>query len=171
MYVSRDVVFDENVFPFASLRPNAGARLRAELTLLPDILLNPFADFGDASLRDQTVVNSVLLMLCLVLQLLWMSQEQTWRSLVKKRGRSIHISCVPRWEAESARGPVLIRLDHLWILLHLRCNHHRDRRRQRTCLRVCRGWDPLRMSRLSQCWWPLVRCRRWIQAWGSDFPG
>lgn len=33
VYISRDVVFDENVFPFASLHPNAGARLRAEILL------------------------------------------------------------------------------------------------------------------------------------------
>jgi hypothetical protein len=35
IYISRDVVFDENIFPFASLHPNAGARLRAEILLLP----------------------------------------------------------------------------------------------------------------------------------------
>jgi histone deacetylase 1/2 len=35
VYISRDVVFDESVFPFASLHPNAGARLRAEILLLP----------------------------------------------------------------------------------------------------------------------------------------
>jgi hypothetical protein len=27
VYISRDVVFDEEVFPFAFLHPNAGARL------------------------------------------------------------------------------------------------------------------------------------------------
>jgi histone deacetylase 1/2 len=41
VYVSRDVVFDESVYPFAQLHPNAGARLRADLELLPDILKNP----------------------------------------------------------------------------------------------------------------------------------
>jgi hypothetical protein len=35
VYVSRDVVFDENVFPFAELHPNAGRRLREEILLLP----------------------------------------------------------------------------------------------------------------------------------------
>jgi hypothetical protein len=40
VYISRDVVFDETVFPFASLHPNAGTQLRKELLLLPD-LLNP----------------------------------------------------------------------------------------------------------------------------------
>jgi hypothetical protein len=41
VYISRDVVFDENVFPLALLHPNVGAQLRQELLLLPD-LLNPF---------------------------------------------------------------------------------------------------------------------------------
>jgi hypothetical protein len=53
VYISRDVVFDETVYPFSSLHPNAGARLRSELALLPDILKNPSSDFGDALLRDQ----------------------------------------------------------------------------------------------------------------------
>jgi hypothetical protein len=35
VYISHDVVFDENVFPFASLHPNAGALLRKEILLLP----------------------------------------------------------------------------------------------------------------------------------------
>jgi hypothetical protein len=53
VYISRDVVFDETVYPFSSLHPNAVARLRSELALLPDILKNPSSDFGDALLRDQ----------------------------------------------------------------------------------------------------------------------
>jgi hypothetical protein len=40
VYISRDVVFDENVFPFSNLHPNAGARLRKEILLLPTHLLN-----------------------------------------------------------------------------------------------------------------------------------
>lgn len=35
VYISRDVVFDESVFPFQELSPNAGARLRPEILLLP----------------------------------------------------------------------------------------------------------------------------------------
>ena len=35
IYISRDVVFDEEVFPFASMHSNAGARLRNEISLLP----------------------------------------------------------------------------------------------------------------------------------------
>jgi len=57
VYVSRDVVFDEQVFPFASMHPNAGAQLRAELQLLPDILLNP--TYGSGNLLDPNVRSSV----------------------------------------------------------------------------------------------------------------
>lgn len=60
VYISRDVVFDENVFPFALLHPNAGARLRSELTLLPDVLLNPsYSSIGDVNANDSTVQSSV----------------------------------------------------------------------------------------------------------------
>jgi hypothetical protein len=52
VYISRDVVFDEHVFPFASLHPNAGARLRKEIELLPDMLQNPSTKLGDAHLPD-----------------------------------------------------------------------------------------------------------------------
>lgn len=45
IYISRDVTFDEEVFPFAHLHPNAGAQLKQEIFLLPPHLLNP----GDIS--------------------------------------------------------------------------------------------------------------------------
>lgn len=53
IYISRDVVFDESIFPFASLHPNAGSCLRTELSVLPNILLNPSMTFGDAKICDQ----------------------------------------------------------------------------------------------------------------------
>jgi histone deacetylase 1/2 len=40
VYISRDVVFDENVFPFSKLHPNAGSRLATEILLLPKHLSN-----------------------------------------------------------------------------------------------------------------------------------
>jgi hypothetical protein len=46
-------VFDEHVFPFASLSPNTRARLRVEFSLLPDVLLNPSTQFGDAVVHDR----------------------------------------------------------------------------------------------------------------------
>ena len=59
VYISRDVVFDEHVFPFSTLHPNAGARLRSEIALLPPSLLDPNASFGDALLRDQHLSSPV----------------------------------------------------------------------------------------------------------------
>jgi histone deacetylase 1/2 len=40
VYISRDVIFVENVFPFSRLHENAGALLRAEILLLPPSLRN-----------------------------------------------------------------------------------------------------------------------------------
>jgi hypothetical protein len=34
VYISRDVVFDETVYPFSKLNPDAGTHLRAEILLL-----------------------------------------------------------------------------------------------------------------------------------------
>jgi hypothetical protein len=47
IYISRDVVFDENIFPFASLHPNAGALLRKEILLLPNHLGLTHGDAND----------------------------------------------------------------------------------------------------------------------------
>lgn len=47
IYISRDVVFDESVFPFAKLHPNAGALLRSQILLLPPSLRN--SEFGSVS--------------------------------------------------------------------------------------------------------------------------
>jgi hypothetical protein len=41
VYISHDVVFDETVFPFFTLHPNASARLRSEISLLPPSLVDP----------------------------------------------------------------------------------------------------------------------------------
>jgi hypothetical protein len=41
VYISRDVIFDENIFPFTNLHSNAGARLQSEILLLPPTLLSP----------------------------------------------------------------------------------------------------------------------------------
>jgi hypothetical protein len=40
VYISRDVIFDETVFPFAHMHSNAGARLRKKILLLLEHLLN-----------------------------------------------------------------------------------------------------------------------------------
>jgi hypothetical protein len=38
VYISRDVIFDEENFPFSNLHPNAGARLKSEIALLDPTL-------------------------------------------------------------------------------------------------------------------------------------
>jgi hypothetical protein len=52
-YISRDVIFDENVFPFSKLRPDAGPRLRAEIALLPPTLVHT-SNGGDLVLDHMT---------------------------------------------------------------------------------------------------------------------
>jgi hypothetical protein len=49
VYISRDVVFDETVFPFFTLHPNAGTHLCSEISLLPPSLIDP------ALIQDSTV--------------------------------------------------------------------------------------------------------------------
>jgi hypothetical protein len=55
VYISRDVVFDENIFPFATMHPNAGTRLRQEILLLPQDSSTPLHD-GDAYTDDPMTV-------------------------------------------------------------------------------------------------------------------
>ncbi len=47
IYISRDVVFDENIFPFTELHANAGARLRSEIDILTPELLGPIRSVGN----------------------------------------------------------------------------------------------------------------------------
>jgi hypothetical protein len=44
VYISRDVMFDENDFPFLQFHSNAGAQLRAKILLLPPTLRNYHGD-------------------------------------------------------------------------------------------------------------------------------
>jgi hypothetical protein len=52
VYIYRDVTFDENVFPFSRLHPNAGARLRQEISLLPPDLRPPTCDQGGEQMSN-----------------------------------------------------------------------------------------------------------------------
>lgn len=56
VYISRDVVFDESIFPFASLHDNAGARLQQEILLLPKYLQN-FSS-GGVNCIDLVITNA-----------------------------------------------------------------------------------------------------------------
>lgn len=54
VYISRDVTFDENIFPFSKLHPNAGARLRHEISLLSTDLQPQSSDQGGELMDDHT---------------------------------------------------------------------------------------------------------------------
>jgi hypothetical protein len=56
IYTSRDVVFDENIFPFTKLHPNTGAKLRAEILLLSPSLIPSVASQG-VNIIDELVTN------------------------------------------------------------------------------------------------------------------
>jgi hypothetical protein len=58
VYVSRDVVFDELVFTFAALHSNVGARLRAEISLLPPFLLES-TSYGGRSMEIDHMPKSI----------------------------------------------------------------------------------------------------------------
>jgi hypothetical protein len=47
VYISRDVIFDENVFPFQALHPNAGALLKREIIHLPTHISHESASITD----------------------------------------------------------------------------------------------------------------------------
>jgi histone deacetylase 1/2 len=50
VYISRDIVFDENVFPFQELHPNASALLKKEILLLPSSTPNEVAQTTNDSM-------------------------------------------------------------------------------------------------------------------------
>ena len=49
IYISRDVIFDESVFPFASLHSTAGARYHSDVLLIP----------GDNAITNMDIVHTV----------------------------------------------------------------------------------------------------------------
>jgi histone deacetylase 1/2 len=52
VYISRDVVFDKNIYPFAALHPNAGSLLRQEILLLPSTLSSSSEHVGAPNTND-----------------------------------------------------------------------------------------------------------------------
>jgi hypothetical protein len=57
VYISRDVTFDEEVFPFFKLNPNVGARLRSNVALLRPTLFRH--DCEDITIHDH-ITNNLL---------------------------------------------------------------------------------------------------------------
>jgi hypothetical protein len=58
VYISRDVVFDEYVFPFSELNPNAGAQLKSDVMPLHPTLA-PLLPLGNAV--ENHIINSHVL--------------------------------------------------------------------------------------------------------------
>jgi hypothetical protein len=57
VYISRDVVFNEKVFPFSKLHDNTGAWIHEEISLLPQALLES-TSFGGSTMVDASVPKS-----------------------------------------------------------------------------------------------------------------
>jgi hypothetical protein len=57
VYISMGVIFDKNIFPFANLHCNAGARLQSEVLLLPSTLLNSGFSYQGARIYGDHVIN------------------------------------------------------------------------------------------------------------------
>jgi hypothetical protein len=52
VFISWDVVFEENIFPFQILHPNAGSRLHAEILILPEHSSSTTSDHGGMHNND-----------------------------------------------------------------------------------------------------------------------
>jgi hypothetical protein len=57
IYIFRDVIIDESIFPFAKLHPNAGVRLRSKILLLPPSLIPPESLHNDVNNLGEPVTN------------------------------------------------------------------------------------------------------------------
>jgi hypothetical protein len=53
IYISRDVIFDESVFPFRLLHSNAGARYHS------NVLLIPSSNLGDNSITNSNIIPAI----------------------------------------------------------------------------------------------------------------
>jgi hypothetical protein len=77
IYISRDVVFDEQVFPFASLHDNVDARLRSEVALLPPTLVDFSLPFGNNTTPEPCVIIVHLTLVMLLIKI--------WKKLYRRR--------------------------------------------------------------------------------------
>jgi hypothetical protein len=93
VYISRDVVFDETVFPFSTLHPNAGARLRREVDLLPDVIKILLSSLGMQLCMINPWLILCLLMLYRVVLVLTVVQGQKWSTKMQKRDQTGVILC------------------------------------------------------------------------------
>jgi hypothetical protein len=132
VYISRDVIFDETVFPFSELHANTGARLLGEILLLPGHLTNPHnATIGDDFTTDHSIGRSPPDSQCAGENSGENSSEND-AQFGADQGLQALISCSS--QARSTRT----------IACHLRYNL------RRLYPMLIRRWDPLRLQRPQQ---------------------
>jgi hypothetical protein len=103
VYTSWDVVFDERVFTFASLCPNADARLKAELTLRPNVLHNLNSSFGDAHVHDQHLPSPMPTnMVSSSVEDLVSTRTNPEQTGANSRGNDSYFMCPPRGSSAGA---------------------------------------------------------------------
>lgn len=92
IYISRDIIFDESIFLFAQLHPNASAQLKKELIMLPSHLLNS----GGVDCVVPNVTN--------VLDDSYGPQDQTRGDPVQNNGETKHIEQADHSNIEETAG-------------------------------------------------------------------
>jgi hypothetical protein len=75
VYISRDVAFDESVFPFSELNPNAGRRLQEEFSLLS----HGVSQFNDHVLTVLLILLMILVILVRTVPLSGETQQKTMK--------------------------------------------------------------------------------------------
>jgi hypothetical protein len=98
VYISRDVVFDETMFPFQHLHPNVGALLRKEILLLDPSLHNfehgneYFDDPHDDNIYMLLTLPQVPLLLFLrMLQVESGLHKRIWSKMMHKTAKTVHM--------------------------------------------------------------------------------
>jgi hypothetical protein len=57
VYISRDAIFDESVFPFASLNPNVSAHYTTDVLLLPNFPSQINSDLSVDNIQTNTCLS------------------------------------------------------------------------------------------------------------------
>jgi hypothetical protein len=143
VYISRDVVFDEAVFPIKTLHPNAGALLRKEILLLDQLIQTSIClHLRMNNLMTHMMILCMLLILCKVLLFLLLRVLQlNTKTLLKIRMKLMPLAAQIRHM--KCQQKKIQALDTRQIL---RQDPPRDRPQ-----------DPPRIARQSGAFWPVWR--------------
>jgi hypothetical protein len=117
VYISRDVVFDENLFPFSDLHPNAGCRLKEDILLLPSSSyvdaqnivghMSPIVPITDAVQVAVVLLKKIMLK---IMQNMMQKIMQKIIELALNPRRNIPLFLIPRWIPPGPRCPRHARL-------------------------------------------------------------